>query len=191
MKKIILIFLFLFLILFDAFTYADTIQNEISQNVIRLHIIANSDKSEDQILKLKVRDAILKQMRTQDFSDYSSAYNYISNNLDTFKNIALSTLKENGCNADISVEFKKCNFPEKSYDLLTFPSGEYIALRIIIGNGVGHNWWCVMFPTLCFSDFVCSGDNAGITLKESLSEESFAIIANKSKFKLKIVDFFN
>lgn len=191
MKKIILISLFLFLMLFDAFSYADAIQSEISQNVIRLHIIASSDKPEDQTLKLKVRDSVLKQMREQDFSDYSIAYNYISNNLDTFKEIALSTLKENGCNDDVHIEFKKCDFPEKSYDLLTFPSGEYIALRIIIGEGVGHNWWCVMFPALCFSDFVCSGDNAEIALKEALSEESFAIIANKSKIKLKIVDFFN
>lgn len=191
MKKIILFILFLFLILFDAFTYAHTIQNEIADNVIRLHIIANSDDELDQNLKLKVRDAILKYMNSKDFKDYTSAYNNVSNNLADFNKIATSTLRENNCYKNVRVEFKESLFPQKKYDFLTFPSGKYMALRIIIGDGDGHNWWCVMYPTLCFSETICSSNDAGLTLKESLSKESFSIIANKSKFKFKIVELFN
>lgn len=191
MKKIILFILFLFLILFDAFTYANTIHNEIADNVIRLHIIANSDDELDQDLKLKVRDEILNYMKSQDFKDYTSAYNNISNNLVNFNKIATRTLRENNCYKDVRVEFKECSFPKKEYDFLTFPSGKYMALRIIIGDGYGHNWWCVMYPTLCFSDTICSSSDASLTLKESLSKESFSIIANKSKFKFKIVELFN
>lgn len=191
MKKIILFILFLFLILFDAFTYAHTIQNEIADNVIRLHIIANSDDELDQNLKLKVRDAILKYMNSKDFKDYTSACNNVSNNLADFNKIATSTLRENNCYKNVRVEFKECLFPQKKYDFLTFPSGKYMALRIIIGDGDGHNWWCVMYPTLCFSETICLSNDAGLTLKESLSKESFSIIANKSKFKFKIVELFN
>ncbi len=191
MKKFILFILFLFLILFDAFTYAHTIQNEIADNVIRLHIIANSDDELDQSLKIKVRDAILEYMKSKDFKNYTSAYNNISDNLADFNKIATYTLRENNCYKSVKVEFKECSFPQKKYDFLTFPSGQYMALRIIIGDGGGHNWWCVMYPTLCFSDTVCSSNDASLTLKESLSKECFLIIANKSKFKFKIVELFN
>lgn len=191
MKKFLLFILLLFLILFDAFTYAHSIQNEIASNVVRLHIIANSDSVDDQNLKLKVRDNILKYMQTMQLDSIDSAYMYISNSLEIFEKIAKETLKANDCESDVKVEFKKCYFPKKEYDSLSFPSGEYTALRIIIGNGNGHNWWCVMFPALCFSNEICSSEAADISLKEALSDESFSIIANKSDFKFRIVDFFN
>lgn len=191
MKKFVLFILLVFLILFDAFTYAHAIQNEIASNVIRLHIIANSDSNADQSLKLKVRDNILKFMQTQNFENIESAYLNISKNLSVFEKIAQKTLIDNGCFESVKVELSKCDFPTKYYDTLSFPSGEYTALRIIIGNGNGHNWWCVMYPSLCFSDTICCDDSASLTLEESLSKESFAIIANKCKLKFKIVDLFN
>ena len=191
MKKFLLLILLLFLILFDAFTYAHSIQNEISNNVVRLHIIANSDTVEDQNIKLKVRDNILKHIQSTHLDSIDSAYMYISNSLEIFKKIAKDTLIANNCKSSVKVEFAKCYFPKKDYDSLSFPSGEYTALRIIIGNGEGHNWWCVMFPTLCFSDEICSSETADISLKEALSDESFSIISNKSNFKFRIVDFFN
>ena len=191
MKKILLLFLLLFLILFDAYSYATTIQSEISDKVIRLHVIANSDTSYDQALKLKVRDSILKFMQDKQYDNYDVAYYSISNSIDELTQVAKNTLKINNCYDSVKIELGNFYFPQKEYTSLSFPSGNYKALKIIIGNGEGKNWWCVMYPTLCFSNSICSDTEAKLKLEQSLSKDGFSIIAKECKFRFKIVDFFN
>ena len=191
MKKIFLVLLFLLLTFLDAYSYAHTIQNEISNNVIRLHIIANSDTSFDQELKLKVRDSILEFMKQKNYTNLENAFSSITNSIEDIKIVAKKTLIENGCFDNVEVELGEFYFPAKNYDSLSFPAGMYNALRIKIGNAAGKNWWCVMYPTLCFSGASVSSTNASNDLKNSLSEDSFSVITQDCKLKFKIVDFFN
>lgn len=196
MKKITLITLFLLLIFFDAFTYAHNIQKEIADNVIRLHVIANSDDPADQELKLKVRNAILAFMREKDYQNREIAYTSIQSTLPEIEKIAQDTIIQNGYQYSVKAELGEFDFPQKDYNNLSFPSGKYTALRITIGQAVGHNWWCVMYPTLCFSDATIANETSVNTtqaeenLKASLSKESFAIISNHCELKFKIVDLF-
>ena len=188
MKRIVLIALFLFLVLFDAYTYAHNIQKEIADNVIRLHVIANSDETADQELKLKVRDAVLAYMREKNYSSRTIAYASLQEALPQIKEIAQNTVIQNGYDYPVQAELGEFQFPQKDYNTLSFPSGTYTALRITIGKASGHNWWCVMYPTLCFSDTTLADTTqAENELKTSLSKETFAIISNNCKLKFKIV----
>ncbi len=190
MKKILLVLLLIFLAFLDAFTYAHEIKNEISQNVIRLHIVANDNSIESQNLKLEVRDAILSYMSKQNLKSKDEALYALSQSLDQLEKIAASTLYSNGCTSPVKAELGEFYFPTKKYDKLSFPSGKYTALKITIGVGKGENWWCVMYPALCFSETVCSSDQAALTLEKSLSPECFKIISQNAKFKFKILEFF-
>lgn len=191
MKKFLILVLFVSLILIDAFTYAHTIQNEIADKVIRLHVLANDDSDYSQNLKLKVRDAILEFMKNKNFDNYNEAYASISNSLNDICEVATKTLALNNCYLNVSVTLDKSYFPQKTYNNLSFPAGVYTALKVNIGEAKGHNWWCVMYPTLCFSDNNCVSIDAEKNLKENLSDESFDIITQKSTFRFKIVDWFN
>ena len=146
-----ILFIFLF---FSSFYYAKYVSSNISSKVFRLHIVANSDLATDQMLKLRVRDAVLKYMNS--LIDTSMTKDEITKiatkNLSKFKTIAINTLNEYGCNYDVSVEVGNFFFPTKKYGNTYFPDGNYDALNIKIGSASGHNWWCVMFPPLCFID---------------------------------------
>ena len=180
----ILVFIYIALL---SFNYSKAISSNLSDSVFRLHIIANSDSSADQELKLKVRDKIIE---------------YMNNHLDSFKEIALNTIKENGYNYDVNIEIGNFHFPTKSYGDISFPAGNYDALKIEIGDAIGQNWWCVLFPPLCFvnSSTGVVPDDSKNTLKENINSESYEIISegNNSndntsdiKIKFKIIEFFN
>lgn len=190
MKKFILIFLFLILALYDAYSYAGSIQEELASKVIRLHVIANSDNEGDQELKLKVRDAVLAYMKNKNFSNYSLAYESISHSLGEIETIAKNVLRLNHCLDEVKVTLGEFHFPEKDYDMLSFPAGTYTALRITIGKANGKNWWCVMYPTLCFSKDTCDTNEATQKLEKTLSKETFSLIAGNHKFKFKILELF-
>lgn len=123
----------------------------ISDNVLRLHILANSDSEEDQALKIKVRDAVLAE--TADIfcqGDTRLEVEQIAlNNLEKIQAIAEKTIKENGYNYPVKCELTYMEFNDRSYDDITLPAGYYDAVRITIGEAKGHNWWCVMYPQLC------------------------------------------
>ncbi len=191
MRKILCAFLFIFLTFLNAYTYAKSIHENIANNVIRLHIIANSDSEIDQNLKLKVRDSVLAYMQDNNFSNLTEAYNSTKLSLDTLKKIAQETLIENNCFENVNVSLGDSYFPTKHYGRLSFPAGMYTALKITIGNGDGHNWWCVMYPTLCFSDEVCEDSEAMQNLETTLEKDSFEVISGKCNFKFKIVDWFS
>lgn len=124
---------------------------DISDNVLRLHILANSDSEEDQALKLKVRDAILKSGESifSGAENAKEAERKILAGSDELLKVAESVIKEEGYDYDVSFEITDDSFPTRTYGDITLPSGEYRAVRLVIGEGEGKNWWCIMFPALC------------------------------------------
>lgn len=194
----ILFLLFIYIIL-CANSYTRTVSSNISSSIFRLHVIANSDSNEDQNLKYMVRDHVLEYMNTlldnQNISSRDEILEIISNNLDEFEYIAQNTIYENGYDYDIKIEIGNFPFPTKEYGNISLPSGSYDALRIKIGQAEGKNWWCVMFPPLCFVD-VSSGivpEESKNTLENNLSEEEYKLISENSpdiELKFKFVEFF-
>ena len=198
-KIIFILSLLLFLyVTVCAFSYAKAISTDLSQNVFRLHVIANSDSTEDQNLKYKVRDNIIKYMNSisLDCSNKEEAIKVAYEHIDDFKQIAVDTIKNEGFDYDVTVNIGNFKFPTKTYGDISFPAGFYDALKIEIGSAKGQNWWCVMFPPLCFVD-VSSGivpEESKQELQNNLSEEEFALISdNKNpdiQFKFKLLELF-
>ena len=194
---VILILLSLF-ILISAISYVDAVSNNIADSVFRLHVIANSDSKEDQELKLKVRDELLSYMNiiSKDSTSKQEAMQIANEHKEEFTQIAEKVIKENGYNYTVNVQIGKADFPTKYYGDITLPAGTYDALKVQIGEAKGQNWWCVMFPPLCFVD-VSTGivpDNSKQELKQSLDDEEYDLISktdnNEISFKFKIVELF-
>ena len=125
--------------------------NEIRSETLRLHIIANSDSEEDQSLKLKVRDAVLDATGElfAEVSGKTEAVSAAKYSSDDIKAIAEKVIAEEGFDYSVQVEVTEMWFETRSYEGFSLPAGDYDAVRIIIGNGEGKNWWCVMYPALC------------------------------------------
>ncbi len=196
--SILVLFLLFLYITICAFSYVEAVSADISNSVFRLHVIANSDSKEDQDLKYIVRDNVLTYMNDicKDTKSKEAAIKIANEHLDEFKQVAINTIKENGFNYDVNIEIGNFSFPTKTYGDISLPSGYYDALRIKIGNADGKNWWCVMFPPLCFVD-VSSGivpDESKEAMKKDLSDEEFSLISNKENsnisFKFKLIEFF-
>lgn len=194
---VILILLSLF-ILISAISYVDAVSNNIADSVFRLHVIANSNSKEDQELKLKVRDELLSYMNiiSKDSTSKKEAMQIANEHKEEFTQIAEKVIKENGYNYTVNVQIGKADFPTKYYGDITLPAGTYDALKVQIGEAKGQNWWCVMFPPLCFVD-VSTGivpDNSKQELKQSLDNEEYDLISktdnNEISFKFKIVELF-
>lgn len=182
-----------------AFSYAQSVSTDISNSVFRLHVIANSDTKEDQDLKYKVRDNLLKFMNNicKNCNTKEEAITIAKEHKNDFENIALQTIKENGYDYNVKINIGNFEFPTKQYGDVSLPAGFYDALRVEIGKAQGQNWWCVMFPPLCFVD-VTSGvvpEESKEQLENNLSEEEFALVSDKNtptiKFKFKILELFN
>ena len=182
-----------------AISYANIISTNISNSVFRLHVIANSDSKEDQDLKYKVRDALIKYMNDicSNCKTKQEAINLVSEHQSNFKQIALDTIKSEGFNYNVNIEIGNFEFPTKQYGDISLPAGYYDALKVEIGDAKGKNWWCVMFPPLCFVD-ITSGfvpEESKEKLQDSMTEEEYALISDNSnldiKFKFKILEFFN
>lgn len=151
-RLFIILFLLFFYILISAFFYVDAVSSDISDSVFRLHVIANSDSKEDQELKYKVRDKVLEYMNliSKNCTSKEDVINLAKTHQEEFKNIAQNVIKENGYNYNVNIYIGKYDFPTKTYGDISFPAGNYDCLRIEIGESQGQNWWCVMFPPLCF-----------------------------------------
>lgn len=190
--------LFLMFLFVSLKTYANDVSEDLSDNFFRLHILANSDSEEDQALKLKVRDNIIQYMNTLSYSGLTKeeAINLTSSHLAAFKEIAEKTVAGEGYNYAISLEIGNFYFPTKEYGNISLPAGYYDALKIEIGEAKGKNWWCSLFPPLCFVDISAGvvDEESETYLKNNLSEDEFAIITDNSesvKFKFKIIEFLN
>ena len=179
----------------SAVSYTHAVTTDIADSVFRLHVIANSDSDEDQNLKYIVRDKVIEYMSSisQNASSKEEVIKIAKANLDKIQAIASQTIRENGYTYSVNVEVGNFSFPSKRYGDITLPPGYYDALRIKIGKAEGQNWWCVMFPPLCFVD-VTSGvvpDESKEIMKENLSKEEFDLISknsNEVKVKFKIVE---
>ena len=161
--------------------------------LIRFHVIANSDSDKDQKLKLKVRDEVISylQPKLENSNSIEESEKIIKNEYKTLENISKKVISKNGYNYTVKVGLEYSNFPAKQYSSVVLPAGKYKALRIIIGEGKGKNWWCVMFPPLFFVD-----DQNGIIdektdkkLKEVLTEEEYDLIMAKNKNEVKNLEF--
>lgn len=163
--------------------------DNISRDVFRLHILANSDSDHDQSVKLKVRDRVLEYSKGlfESAKSKQEAESLISNNLDNITRVAQNELKDLGCDQTVKAEIKKMYFTTRYYDSYTLPSGMYDALRITIGSGKGHNWWCVMYPSICVSAAAEQDEKA----KQALDDDEYEIIKNeKYSYKFKVVELF-
>lgn len=126
-------------------------RQRLNEELIRLHVVANSDSREDQEVKLRVRDAVIESLEAdlKSLGDVEQAKAYLQENLPKIQAVANQTLKKAGYSGDAVVSLCKEAFDTRDYDTFSLPAGIYEALRIVIGEGEGHNWWCVVFPTLC------------------------------------------
>jgi stage II sporulation protein R len=152
-------------------------QRAIAEQIIRLHVIANSDSEEDQEVKMKVKETILTYLRgeMQDAVSVEEARQAIREHLPEIEEIAEEKLQKEGYSYDVSASLEDCYFPVKEYGDMTFPAGEYEALRVKLGESRGRNWWCVLYPTLCFVDstYQIVPDESKEKLKESLTAEEY------------------
>ncbi len=179
-------------------SYSDNLNEGLAGNLIRLHVIANSDSQEDQALKRDVRDAVLNYMKEQlkASGDVEQTKFIITRDIDKLKEIARNEIVRLGKDYDVRVMLGSFPFPTKAYGDVTLPAGFYEALRIVIGKGEGANWWCVLFPPLCFVDATHGTipDDVKEKLKSSLSEEEYSIVTSSSgedvpvKVKFKIME---
>nr|WP_303252147.1 stage II sporulation protein R [uncultured Ruminococcus sp.] len=162
---------------------------EIPNDVFRFHILANSDSEEDQVLKLKVRDKVLEKTKIlfDTANSKSDAEEFVKANLETIEKIAQNEVYKNGYNYPVKVEVVNMHFDTRYYEGYTLPSGMYDALRITIGNAKGHNWWCVMYPSICISTV----DEGKSRAKNALSDDEYSVVTDeKVEYKFFIVELF-
>ena len=171
-------------------------QKGIAEKIIRFHVIANSDTKADQNLKLAVRDAVGIKMSglLKDAADRSRSEAVIRKNMEDMKQTAEKVIAERGYDYDVDICLTDTDFPVKTYGAYTFPAGNYEALEITLGDGSGHNWWCVLYPNMCFrgSVYEVVDDDAKENLKEVLTPDEYESVFDSGKYeiKLKILDIF-
>ena len=198
-KYLLLLIVSVAFLLLSAYSYVNAVSNNLADNVFRLHVIANSDSEEDQNLKYKVRDSLIGYMNTltNDMNTKDEVIKIAGKHIQDFKDIAQNVVEENGYNYEVNVEIGNFSFPTKTYGDISFPSGFYDALKVEIGKAEGQNWWCVMFPPLCFVD-VSSGvvpEESKENLEANLGDEEYSIISDSEEngltsIKFKIIEFF-
>ena len=196
-RTLIIFILFIIYILFSLFSYSNAVSTDIQNSVFRLHVIANSDSDEDQNLKYKVRDALIEYMNSisKDISSKEEAIRIANENKSEFYNIAKKIIADNGSNYNVNIEIGNFSFPTKTYGDISLPSGFYDALKVEIGEASGQNWWCVMFPSLCFID-ISEGivpEESKEELQSNMQEEEYNLISSDAlefKLKFKLVELF-
>ncbi len=167
------------------------IQEGIAEEILRFHVIANSDSAEDQTLKLLVKDQLVSYLAPMltDCTNLSAVRAEVQSKLPELVTLANTTIQKQGYDYHATASLEDCYFPLKVYGAYTFPPGRYHALRIKLGNAEGRNWWCVMFPPLCFVDETYSivDQKSGEKLSKLLTEEEYeALIHRKTPVKVRL-----
>lgn len=169
--------------------YAGQIQRQIAGKVIRFHVLANSDTAEDQQLKLQVRDAVgeMMQEKLKNADSMTECRQIIQDNLDEIRRCAENVIREKEYAYEVEAGLEQSRFPRKAYGRAVLPAGEYEALEITIGSGEGHNWWCVMYPNLCFSGsmYRIDNDTNGEKLEQVLSPEEYKAVMESKDYKIR------
>lgn len=178
--------------------YTGEVSQTLSESILRFHVVANSDTTEDQLLKQQVKDEIIAYMEPllKDAKDIEESKNLIQSHTMDIENVAKSVVQKWGKDDSVQVFLDRANFPTKSYGDVVLPAGEYEACRVIIGEGKGQNWWCIMFPPLCYVDAA-----TGVVpiegkeeLQKQLTPEQYNLICKEDKpyeIRFKIVDTVN
>lgn len=191
MKKIcavVGILMSLFITGFIVNAKRNDMQEELAREVFRFHVLANSDSEKDQALKMKVKEEVITYMRQElpESDSVNTTKKWARDNLDEIVALAQQRVEEEGYDYPVTAEVTTCDFPDKTYGDITFPAGEYEALRIEIGQAKGQNWWCVLYPNLCFIDAVNAvvPDAGKKDLKEVLEEDTYEMVTTRTRFKI-------
>lgn len=161
----------------------ESFASRIAPEILRFHVLANSDSKEDQDLKLEVRTLLLNTMYEQlgAGATKDETRTYISNNHESLEKVADSYMESKGCDYSAQIELTTCHFPVKVYGDMVFPSGTYEAARVTIGKGEGRNWWCVLYPPLCFVDatYAVVPDSSKQNLENLLAEDDYQALFDR------------
>lgn len=183
----ILLSLFLTIVIVNG--KREMLQREVASEVLRFHVLANSDSKRDQELKMKVKEEVLAFMEKELPNSESLEMTRIwaKEHVSEIEEIGEKVLLENNCDYPVKAEVTFCEFPKKTYGDITFPSGTYEALRIEIGEGKGQNWWCVLYPNLCFIDAIHAvvPEEGKDDLEEVLDEEAYEMVTSDTIFRIK------
>lgn len=175
-------------ILFSICFFAKT-SEEIRSDVLRLHVIANSDTSVDQNLKLRLRDYILQEGKDifNGSVNVENAVEKIEPVLPELEKSAKAFVNQAGFDYDVKISLSNEYFTTRTYETVTLPAGKYLALRVVIGSGEGHNWWCVMFPPMC----VPAADKKD-EIENVFSEKEIKLVESKPKYepRFKVVEIY-
>ena len=166
----------------------ETAQKHMAEEVLRFHVLANSDSKEDQELKMTVKDEVVSWLEAKmDCNSLEETENFIRSHLTGIEEVAEETVRREGYSYPVQAALEWTDFPEKSYGDVTFPAGSYEALRIQIGESKGHNLWCVLYPNLCFIDSVRAvvPEKGKKQLKHVLTDDEYDMVTATSKFKVK------
>lgn len=165
------------------------LQTGLADQILRFHVIANSDTKEDQELKLKVRDEIGAYLGKElaGVQSLEECERIVNQHLAQIENCARETIEREGYDYTAKAMIKEADFPKKTYGSYTFPEGNYHALKVVIGDGGGENWWCVMYPNLCFSGSVyeVTDEQTEKELRAVLTEEEYAEIMAEGELKVR------
>lgn len=174
----------------------DPLQPQIAAKILRFHILANSDSGEDQDVKKKVRDAVgqMLEPKLKASAGLSDTERIVEENMDEIVETAEKTLRENGFSYGAAAKLTRVDFPVKTYGPYTFPAGNYEALQVTLGEGEGHNWWCVLYPNMCFQGSVYEvvEEKADEELREVLSPEEYKDVFDSGnvKIRFKFLEYF-
>lgn len=174
----------------------DPLQPSIASKILRFHVLANSDSPSDQKVKEKVRDAVGTYLKPllEESDNIEETRTIVDAHMDQIVAISEETLKEQGYDYTVSAVITHTDFPEKTYGSYTFPKGNYEALEITIGKGDGKNWWCVLYPNMCFKGtvFAVEDNEAGEELREVLTPWEYADVFDSGdvEVRLKVLEYF-
>ena len=172
------------------------VQEQIAEKVLRFHVLANSNSEEDQKLKLQVRDAIggLLQEKMAQVENREECEKFITEWIPKTEQTAAAVIEENGYDYSVCARLEETDFPVKTYGAYTFPAGRYEALRVTIGEGAGENWWCVLYPNMCFENsmYEVVDERGEKALREVLDEKEYEAVLKEGNYqiRLRILDFF-
>lgn len=188
MKKLIKLLLCLLLVVTTVSVY-DLWQDHqtLKQDLIRLHVVANSDLSDDQDIKLQVKDAVVAYLEPiiEQFSDKEQVMEYLRENLAVLQELSNSVLDRLGIKQRAKVTLQQEAFGVREYDTFSLPSGMYDSLRIVIGDGEGKNWWCVAFPSLCLP--ATSADFRDTAVSSGFSQTLTNTLVNGGRFRVRFL----
>ena len=171
------------------------LQEDLAGEVLRFHVVANSDSQEDQAVKYQVRDAVIDYMRQSlgegSETSLEETKAWALGHLQEIRETAQKVVREAGGTYVVRVRMANLYFPDKRYGDVWFPKGRYEALRIELGDGGGQNWWCVLYPNLCFTDTTCAvvTEEGRQELEHVLTEEEFEMVTASTDFQIKTFFF--